>query len=234
MRRKYKTSEIQDALDRMQGFVDISPKDVKELLSKLDQLRRRRQKVAPIQVSLRAAKYGFLKFRRYSRFSDRIVSRISMREILYSWVFSFMGIAALGVLGVLSHHYVFVIGSFGASAVLIYGAPRSPLSQPRNFVGGHVVSALIGVTVYLLLPNPIWLASALAVASAIVAMHLTKTLHPPGGATALIAIIGSANIHELGYWYVVSPVFLGALLLLVVAVVMNNVVSGRSYPDRWL
>jgi len=234
MKTTYTTSDIQDALDRMQGFVDISPKDVNELLEKLAKMRRRRQKSAPINASFRAAKYGFLKFRRYSRSSDRIASRISLRELVYSWLFSFIGIAALGVLGLLSHHYVFVIGSFGASAVLIYGAPRSPLSQPRNLVGGHGVSALVGVTVYLLLPNPIWLASALAVASAIVAMHVTKTLHPPGGATALIAIIGSAKIHELGYWYVVSPVLLGALLMLGVAVVMNNLVSGRPYPDRWL
>ena len=73
-----------------------------------------------------------------------------------------------------------IIGSFGASAVLIYGAIKSPLAQPRNLLGGHVISALIGVTVFNLF-SLLWLAAALAVATSIAVMHATKTLHPPGG-----------------------------------------------------
>jgi CBS-domain-containing membrane protein len=90
-----------------------------------------------------------------------------------------------------------IIGSFGASAVLIYGAIRSPLAQPRNLIGGHVISAVIGVTAYKLLPAHLWLASPIAVATSIAVMHATKTLHPPGGATALIAVIGSQKIHNI-------------------------------------
>ena len=127
-----------------------------------------------------------------------------------------------------------IIGSFGASAVLIYGAIKSPLAQPRNFVGGHLISALIGVTAYQLLHGHMWLAASIAVATSIAAMHATKTLHPPGGATALIAVIGSQKIHDLGYLYIIMPVGLGALLMLAVALLVNNISNKRSYPEFWI
>ena len=127
-----------------------------------------------------------------------------------------------------------IIGSFGASAVLIYGAIRSPLAQPRNLIGGHVISAIIGVTVYNLLNNYMWLAASIAVATAIAVMHATKTLHPPGGATALIAIIGSEKIHNLGYLYAIIPAGLGALVMLTVALLINNIPKNRQYPEFWL
>ncbi len=126
-----------------------------------------------------------------------------------------------------------IIGSFGASAVLIYGAVRSPLAQPRNFIGGHVISAIIGVTCYKLFPSQLWLSSSLAVATAIAAMHATKTLHPPGGATALIAVIGSVKVHNLGYLYVILPVGIGAMIMLVIALLINNIPRGRRYPEFW-
>jgi CBS-domain-containing membrane protein len=129
---------------------------------------------------------------------------------------------------------VMVIGSFGASAVLIYGAISSPLAQPRNLVGGHLVSALVGVTCYKLFPSHMWFASAVAVATAIAMMHATKTVHPPGGATALIAVIGSTKVHNLGYLYVIIPSGLGAVVMLVVAVLVNNIPRGRRYPEFWI
>src|SRR5690606_8481484 len=101
---------------------------------------------------------------------------------------------------------VYLIGSFGASAVLVYGVIQSPLAQPRNLIGGHLVSAVTGVSVQLILPDTLWLSAPLAVSLSIVLMQVTKTLHPPGGATALIAVTGSPQLKELGYWYVLSPV----------------------------
>ena len=80
--------------------------------------------------------------------------------------------------------FVIIIGSFGASAVLTYGAIRSPLAQPRNLIGGHMISAMIGVASFQLFEAFPWLAASFAVATAIAVMHMTKTLHPPGGATA--------------------------------------------------
>jgi CBS-domain-containing membrane protein len=126
------------------------------------------------------------------------------------------------------------IGSLGASAVLVYGAVRSPLAQPRNLIGGHIISALVGVTSWQLLSSELWLAQAVAVATAIALMHLTKTLHPPGGATALIAVIGSEEIHAIGYLYVLIPATIGPLVLLAVALVVNNIPATRRYPEIWM
>ncbi len=127
-----------------------------------------------------------------------------------------------------------VIGSFGASAVLIYGAIRSPLAQPRNLLGGHLLSAIIGVACYKALAAEPWLAASLAVSISIAVMHMTKTLHPPGGATALIAVIGSDKIHALGFLYVLVPVACGALAMLAVAMLVNNIPSTRKYPEFWI
>jgi len=162
---------------------------------------------------------------------------VSLSEIVWSWIGGFLGISAVGFLHYIlfvDGNLIYIIGSFGASAVLIYGAPRSPMAQPRNLVGGHVVSALVGVTAFKLLGGNPWLAGSVAVATAIAGMHATKTLHPPGGATALIAVIGSHKIHALGYLYVIVPAGLGALIMLVVALVVNNIPASRQYPEYWI
>ena len=157
-------------------------------------------------------------------------------EVFWSWLGSFLGISAVALL----HAGLFaprdlslLIGSFGASAVLLYGAVRSPLAQPRNLMGGHVLSALIGVTAHQLLGSTPWLAAAVAVSLAIAIMHLTRTLHPPGGATALIAVIGGDSVHQLGYLYVLVPAALGALVMLVIALLVNNIPKTRKYPEFW-
>lgn len=161
----------------------------------------------------------------------------SISNIFWSFAGAFTGIAALhfSMLDYLltSSDINMTIGSFGASAVLVYGAIESPLAQPRNIIGGHIISALIGVYCYQLFPSELWLAASLAVAGAIAAMHLTKTLHPPGGATALIAVIGSPQLHEIGYWYALAPVARGAFILLFVALIINNIPKGRRYPQFW-
>jgi CBS-domain-containing membrane protein len=163
--------------------------------------------------------------------------RVSNSEVLWSWIGAFLGIMTVALtqgLFFAGTDLTLMIGSFGASAVLAYGAVRSPLAQPRNLVGGHVISALIGVTTWQLLHQYPDLAAAVAVATAIAAMHLTRTLHPPGGATALIAVIGSDKIHDLGYLYVVIPATLGPLLLLAIALLVNNIPQSRRYPEIWL
>lgn len=144
----------------------------------------------------------------------------SWRTVLGAGLGSFAGIGALAAV----HHHVCdhpagiaLIGSFGASAVLIYAMPESPLSSPRHVVGGHLISATVGVLCQMLLgPYPI-LAAAVAVAVAVMAMLLTRTTHPPGGATALIAVIGGPRIHELGFGYLLLPILAGAVILLAIA-----------------
>jgi len=161
---------------------------------------------------------------------------VGLMEIFWSWIGSFLGIAAVASANynILAHSdLVMIIGSFGASAVLIYGAIKSPLAQPRNLMGGHMISAVIGVFFYQLLPTHLWLASALAVSTAIAVMHATKTLHPPGGATALIAVIGSHKVHALGYLYALVPAGLGAFIMLLIALAVNNIPRSRKYPEFW-
>lgn len=160
---------------------------------------------------------------------------IDFTENFWAFLGSFVGIGIIAYLQsrmLPNSDVVFLIGSFGASSVLVYGVIQSPLAQPRNLIGGHLVSALAGVTVLQLVPDVVWLTAPLAVSSSIVLMQITKTLHPPGGATALIAVTGSAQIKNLGYWYVVSPVLTGALILLAVALVFNNLTTKRHYPNH--
>lgn len=162
--------------------------------------------------------------------------RVSNGEIVWSWIGAFLGMAGVAWVDQLffaGTDLSLMIGSLGASAVLVFGAVRSPLAQPRNLVGGHVLSAIVGVVCWKLLHPYPWLAEALAVASAIALMHATRTLHPPGGATALIAVIGSAEIHQLGFMYVLIPATLGPLILLAVAVLVNNIPESRRYPEIW-
>lgn len=162
---------------------------------------------------------------------------VGLSEILWSWLGAIIGI---GICGYLSVKYfeprdlTLIIGSFGASAVLVYGAIKSPLAQPRNLIGGHIISGLVGVASYQIFGQTIWVAAALGVAFAIVAMLATKTVHPPGGATALIAVIGGKKIHDLGFLYAFIPAGAGALILLVVALLINNLSKNRKYPEYWL
>ncbi|MXO05159.1 HPP family protein [Flavobacterium sp. HBTb2-11-1] len=160
---------------------------------------------------------------------------IDYKEHFWSFLGSFVGIGILAYLEssqFTGSDVVYLIGSFGASSVLIYGIIQSPFSQPRNLIGGHLISAFIGVTVNKLVPDIVWITAPLAVSLSIIFMQITKTLHPPGGATALIAVTGSAQIKSLGYMYVISPVLVGVLILFVIALIFNNITPSRSYPSH--
>jgi CBS domain-containing membrane protein len=159
---------------------------------------------------------------------------VDFQEHLWTFIGAFLGIAVIGWLNsnLAPIDNLFLIGSFGASSVLIYGIINSPLAQPRNLIGGHVICAFTGVLVHKVVPGDVWFTSALSVALSIVLMQITKTLHPPGGATALIANIGSAKIQALGFWYVLSPVLSGVLILFFVALLCNNATPHRSYPKN--
>jgi CBS-domain-containing membrane protein len=173
--------------------------------------------------------------------------------VLWSGIASFLGMAAIMLISQYALSGVdltLTVGSFGATAVLLYAAPHSPLAQPRNLLVGHMISAVVGVTCNLMVGTPDeligehcvnggerpalqWLAGSLAVSVSIVAMHLLKSLHPPGGATALIAVIGTKRLKELGYLYVVCPIALGAVVMLAVALLVDNLARGISYPKYW-
>jgi CBS-domain-containing membrane protein len=180
-----------------------------------------------------------LRYRYFSKMrgAKRTKSPVEFSEILWSWIGSFLGVGAVSLVffDIVNHvDKMMLIGSFGASAVLLFAVSGSPLAQPRNVLGGFMVSALIGVTAYKLFSHDLWLASAVAVSTSIAVMQLAQILHPPGGATALIAVIGSDDIHSLGYSYVFVPVGMGACILLCVAIVINNIPKNRSYPQYWV
>ena len=124
---------------------------------------------------------------------------------------------------------IYIIPSMGATAVLLFAAPNVPFSQPWNVFGGHIISAIIGVACFQLIPDS-HIAAAASVGLAIWVQYYLRCIHPPGGATALAAVIGSTQIHDLGYLYVITPVLINTLVMLVVAIAFNALFSWRSYP----
>ncbi len=159
-------------------------------------------------------------------------NKISHTERLISGLGGFLGIYFIILV---SNHFlsgsdaVFLVASMGASSVLVFGVPHSPLAQPWSLVGSHLVSALVGITCARYIDNP-YLAAAAAVGLAISAMHYLRCIHPPGGATALTAVTGGTSVHELGYQYVLTPVMINTLTILAVAIIFNAPFSWRRYP----
>jgi CBS domain-containing membrane protein len=123
-----------------------------------------------------------------------------------------------------------IVAPMGASAVLLFAVPASPLAQPWPIVGGNTISALVGVAVSQTVSDPL-LAVGLAVSLAILAMSLTRSLHPPGGAAALTAVIGGAAVSRAGFWFPFVPVALNALILVALGILFHRL-SGRRYPHR--
>lgn len=159
---------------------------------------------------------------------------VGASAIAVSGATSFVGIGCLSLVhfGVCdTHDATMILGSMGATAALVFGAPAAPFSQPRNVVGGHLLACAIGVgAVHVGLPLP--LAAPVAVSASIMAMQATGTLHPPASGTALIAVLGSAQVHALGFG-LLFPTALGSSALVAVALLNNAQASGKQYPQYW-
>lgn len=170
---------------------------------------------------------------------------ISIEDGVWAFIASFIGIAILAlinfnlfIIDLNEPHDTILIGSFGASCVLLYSAIQSDFSQPRNVFGGHVLSAIVGV-IFQQMPRGdndslIFVQAALSVSCAITVMNLTKTLHPPAGATALIAILPSNTVQSINWLYIGLPVASGAAILILVALIINNIAPHRRYPKYWI
>jgi len=157
---------------------------------------------------------------------------VSHRERLVSLIGGIICVLALFAVSgyyVSSAALVPIVASMGASAVLLFAVPHGSLSQPWPLLGGHIVSAIVGVTCAMWVPNLI-AAAALAVGLAIGAMHYLRCLHPPGGATALTAVIGGPAVSELGYQYVLTPIAVNAAVMFMVAMLFNFIFPWRRYP----
>lgn len=122
-----------------------------------------------------------------------------------------------------------IIASMGASAVLLFAVPHSALAQPWNVIGGHLVSALIGISCARFIPD-VLLAAAISVGVAIAAMHYLHCIHPPGGATALSAVIGGPAVHSMGYAFALQPVLMNAVVIVTIAIVFNALFDYYRYP----
>jgi CBS domain-containing membrane protein len=126
-----------------------------------------------------------------------------------------------------------LVASMGASSILLFAVTSSPLSQPWPLVGGTIIAAIVGVTCGKLMSD-VYVAAAISVALSLFLMQLLRCLHPPGGAMALIPLLGDASVHELGYRFVLQPVALNALILVLLGLAINNLLPGRRYPARAL
>lgn len=167
-----------------------------------------------------------------------------VRKLAYSvserehWISGLGGLIGIVIVMWISHLWVsgsagLVAASMGSTAVLLFAMPHGAVSQPWPVVGGHLVSAIVGVACAQALPHNPALAAGCAVGGAITAMYVLRCLHPSGGATALFAVVGGEPVHALGYAYVSGPILLGAVVLLAFAVAYNYPFAWRRYPQVW-
>ncbi len=154
------------------------------------------------------------------------LSRPHHSHILWSWLGSFIAIAATGYLSVKTGMPL-LMAPFGATSVLIFGVPDSPLAQPRNVIGGNLIAASVSLIILHLFGSEPW-AMAIAVATAIGMMQLTGTVHPPSGAVALVVMMSKAS-----WEFLLTPALEGSIILVLCAVVFNNLAEERSYPQHW-
>lgn len=161
-----------------------------------------------------------------------LLAGASLRDRAMGSIGALVGIAVAG--GVCLFFFPaatpWIVAPIGASAVLLFAVPASPLAQPWSIVGGNGVSAVFGILVTSMVPQPAF-AAALAVGGAILIMSLLRCLHPPGGAAALSAVIGSHALQSGHAGHLLLPILLNSALLVAVGWVFHRF-SGHSYPHR--
>jgi len=164
---------------------------------------------------------------------------VNLWHLPWSFISCFIGLTVVGLL----HVYVWAprgrvgtVSSFGATAVLVYGAFTSPLTQPRNILLGNLIGAVFGISYWQLFHNTtvLYIGGALAVATSIVVMHVTKSIHPPAGATAFVAVMDPTIADTQGYFYILLPILFGETILLVVAILVDNMSKLQRFPEWWI
>lgn len=163
-----------------------------------------------------------------------ILAGATLRDRLFACIGGLIGVALTSLVSAMALHGLaplpLLVAPIGASAVLVFAVPASPLAQPWSVVGGNVVSALVGVTAARFVPIP-YLAVGIAVGGAIMAMSLLRCLHPPGGAAALTAVIGGPAVLGAGYAFPFVPVGINSVILILAGIAFHRF-SGHSYPHR--
>lgn len=224
----------QQQLEEYQRQFTVQEQQIKAQQEQLDRLT---QLLTQLQRPEQQRTFPTLKYRqtwqKFRQFisgphgSSTYQPRFSMNQIVMSYLGSFLGIAALAYISV-STSYPLIAAPFGAAAVLVFAVPSSPLAQPRNLIVGNLIGGLSSLIMVSLFGSEPWV-MALAVATAIKVMQLTKTLHPPGGAVALVGVMSNAK-----WEFLFTPVLTGSIVLLICTYLFNNLMPGRSYPEHWL
>lgn len=150
----------------------------------------------------------------------------ALKNIAFAWLGGVLAIVATAGLAE-NMSVALILGSFGASCVLIFGYPDVPFSQPRNIVGGHFLSSLVGL-VFLYAFGPTWWSVALAVGTSIALMMVTRTVHPPAGSNPVIIYLA-----QPAWSFLITPTLAGALILVIVALIYNNASRQARYPKYW-
>ena len=162
-----------------------------------------------------------------------ILAGANLRDRMIAALGALIGIALTGLLctALLPHGpALLLVAPMGASAVLVFAVPASPLAQPWPVIGGNLLSALAGIAVARVVPHPA-LAAGIAVGAAIALMSLTRSLHPPGGAASLLAVLGGSAVTAQGWSFALVPVAANAVVLVTTGVLFHRL-SGHSYPHR--
>ncbi len=190
-----------------------------------DRAGARRRRSAP--VMRRWARFGMRRYVRKMRGGPERMTMATRSGILWSSLGGAVGIAVVAWLAT-STGQPWIMASLGATSVIVFGYPDSSFAQPRAVVGGHVLSAVVGVVLYQLIGDA-WWAMAVGVGTATLAMHVTRTVHPPAGSDPLLIMLGGGACWP----FVLKPVAVGAVTLVICAVVFNNFGPYRRYPRHW-
>ena len=224
----------QQQLEEYQRQLDVQEQQIKAQQEQLDRLSELLLQSNSPELQRPLSTWNYQKYwQRFRQYlnnlhgSSAYQPRFSMQQIVISYLGSFLGIAALAYISV-STSYPLIAAPFGAAAVLVFAVPNSPLAQPRNLIIGNLIGGLSSLVMLNLFGSGPWV-MALAVATAIQVMQLTKTLHPPGGAVALVGVMSHAK-----WEFLFTPVLTGSIVLLLCTVIFNNLMPGRSYPEHWL
>jgi len=169
------------------------------------------------------------------RFTKFIAFELESVSIAEKLVASLGGLIGISLISVISYQFTgangaaLIVPSMGAAAVLVFAVPHGKLSQPWPLIGGNLISAAVGVSCYKLVADP-FIAAGLAVGLAIACMHILSCMHPPGGASALVAVVGGPSIHDLGFYYIATPILLNVIIIFAIAIIFNSFFPWRRYP----
>ncbi|MCX8726488.1 HPP family protein [Gilliamella sp. B2838] len=163
--------------------------------------------------------------------SEKLPNRPKLLDLFQGLLGGTLAILTLEYLTIYSGSY-FIMAPFGASCVILFAVSRSPLAQPRNVIFGHLISAFVGLVFLKLFGDSIFI-TALAVGCAIAAMQFLRCVHPPAGANPLVILLTASQVNY-DFSFLLFPVLSGSISLVIIAYVINNLLSKSKWPIYWL